>query len=113
MKSYDPARALAHAGYQVEQIANDIGMSPLNLHRDMRFRDPMKATSDGQKRPRPVTKQDRSFGLDRERPARYMGTADGPVRPGLGKTSENTAVISVTSVGNGVTVAQQTLTLFV
>jgi hypothetical protein len=49
---------LAHAGYQVEQIANDIGMSTRNLHRDMRFRDPIKATSDGQKRPRPVTKQD-------------------------------------------------------
>jgi hypothetical protein len=55
-------------------------------------------------------------GLDRERGRGYMGAANCRIckTPGFQcKTSEKNTVNSVTSVGNGVTVAQQTLTLFV
>ena len=43
---------LAHAeqGYEVDQIANDIGMSHQNVDHYMHFRDQMKVGADGQKR---------------------------------------------------------------
>jgi hypothetical protein len=71
--------------------------------------------ADGQKRLRLVNSPD-SGGLDRERRPRYITLADGPVCKTLGldcKTPGKSVVKSVTSVGNSVTVAQQTLTLFV
>ena len=55
-------------------------------------------------------------GLDRERRRGYMGLTKPPDLEhfGLGSENfENSAVISSASMGNGVTVAQQTLTLFV
>lgn len=42
--------ARAEVGYDVDQIANDIGMSRQNVEHYMRFRDQMKVASDGQKR---------------------------------------------------------------
>ena len=51
-----PARA--EAGYDVDQIANDIGMSRQNATHSTRFRDQMKVGADGQKRLRLVTKED-------------------------------------------------------
>jgi hypothetical protein len=43
---------LAHAeqSYEVDQIANDIGMSRQNVEHDMRFKDQMKVAADGLKR---------------------------------------------------------------
>jgi hypothetical protein len=46
--------ARAEQGYEVDQIANDIGMSRQNVEHYMRFRDQMKAAADGQKRLRLV-----------------------------------------------------------
>ena len=50
--------ARAEQGYEVDQIANDIGMSRRNLEHYMRFRDQMKVGADGQKRLRLVNKED-------------------------------------------------------
>jgi integrase len=47
--------ARAEQGYEVDQIANDIGMSRQNVDHYMRFRDQMKVAADGQKRLRLVT----------------------------------------------------------
>lgn len=46
--------ARAEDGYDVDQIANDIGMSSQNVQHYMRFRDQMKIGADGQKRLRLV-----------------------------------------------------------
>jgi hypothetical protein len=46
--------ARAEQGYEVDQIANDIGMSRQNVEHYMRFRDQMKVGADGQKRLRLV-----------------------------------------------------------
>lgn len=46
--------ARAEAGYDVDQIANDIGMSRQNVEHYMRFRDQMQVGADGQKRLRLV-----------------------------------------------------------
>jgi hypothetical protein len=43
---------------QVDQIANDIGMSRQNVEHYMRFKDQMKVGADGQKRLRLVTMED-------------------------------------------------------
>jgi hypothetical protein len=45
-------------GYEVDQIANDIGMSRQNVEHYMRFRDQMKVGADGQKRLRLVNRED-------------------------------------------------------
>jgi predicted transcriptional regulator len=45
-----PALARAEQGYEIDQIANDIGMSRQNVVHYMRFRDQMKVGADGQKR---------------------------------------------------------------
>jgi len=50
--------ARAEHGYEVDQIANDIGMSRRNVEHYMRFRDQMKAGADGQKRLRLVKGED-------------------------------------------------------
>ena len=50
--------ARAEQGYEVDQIANDIGMSRQNVEHYMRFRDQMKVGVDGQKRLRLVNKED-------------------------------------------------------
>ena len=50
--------ARAEEGYEVDQIANDIGMSRQNVEHYMRFRDQMKVGADGQKRLRLVNKED-------------------------------------------------------
>jgi hypothetical protein len=50
--------ARAEQGYEVDQIANDIGMSRRNLEHYMRFRDQMKVGADRQKRLRLVNKED-------------------------------------------------------
>jgi hypothetical protein len=50
--------ARAEQGYDVDQIANDIGMSRQNVDHYMRFRDQMKAGADGQKQLRLVTRED-------------------------------------------------------
>ena len=50
--------ARAEQGYEVDQIANDIGMSRQNVDRYMRFRDQMKVATDGQKRLRLIGKED-------------------------------------------------------
>jgi hypothetical protein len=42
--------ARAAQGYNVDQIANDIGMSGQNVQHYMRFKDQMKVGADGQKR---------------------------------------------------------------
>jgi integrase len=50
--------ARAELGYEVDQIANDIGMSRQNVEHYMRFRDQMKVGADGQKRLRLIGKED-------------------------------------------------------
>ncbi len=50
--------ARVERGYEVDQIANDIGMSRQNVEHYMRFRDQMKVSADGQKRLRLVNKED-------------------------------------------------------
>ena len=50
--------ARAEQGYEVDQIANDIGMSRQNVDHYMRFRDRMKVGADGQKRLRLIGKED-------------------------------------------------------
>jgi short chain dehydrogenase len=50
--------ARSEEGYEVDQIANDIGMSRQNVEHYMRFRDQMKVGADGQKRLRLVNKED-------------------------------------------------------
>jgi predicted transcriptional regulator len=50
--------ARAEQGYDVDQIANDIGMSRQNVDHYMRFRDQMKVGADGQKQLRLVTRED-------------------------------------------------------
>jgi integrase len=50
--------ARAEEGYEIDQIANDIGMSRQNVEHYMRFRDQMKVGADGQKRLRLVNKED-------------------------------------------------------
>lgn len=47
--------ARAEQGYEVDQIANDIGMSWQNVEHYMHFRDQMKVGADGQKRLRLVS----------------------------------------------------------
>jgi hypothetical protein len=51
-------RARAEQGYEVDQIANDIGMSRQNVEHYMRFKDQMKVAADGQKRLRLVNTPD-------------------------------------------------------
>ena len=55
---YTGILARAEQGYEVDQIANDIGMSRQNVEHYMRFRDQMKVGVDGQKRLRLVNKED-------------------------------------------------------
>ena len=62
--------ARAEAGYDVDQIANDIGMSRQNVEHYMRFRDQMKVATDGQRRLKLVSR-----GLDREPNHRYIAFA--------------------------------------
>jgi hypothetical protein len=50
--------ARAEQRYDVDQIANDIGMSRHNVDHYMRFRDQMKVGADGQKPLRLVTRED-------------------------------------------------------
>jgi len=50
--------ARAEAGYHIDQIANDIGMTRQNVEHYMRFRDQVKVAADGKKRLRLVTKED-------------------------------------------------------
>jgi hypothetical protein len=50
--------AQAEQGYEVDQVANDIGMSRQNVEHYMRFKDQMKVGADGQKRLRVVGKED-------------------------------------------------------
>jgi hypothetical protein len=50
--------ARAEQGYEVDQIANDIGMSRQNVEHYMRFRDQMQVGADGQRRLRLVTSQE-------------------------------------------------------
>jgi hypothetical protein len=50
--------ARAEQGYDVDQIANDIGMSRQNVEHYMRFKDQMKVAADGQKRLRLVSDKD-------------------------------------------------------
>jgi hypothetical protein len=50
--------ARAEQGYEVDQIANDIGMSRQNVEHYMRFRDQMQVAAQGQKRLRLVSKED-------------------------------------------------------
>jgi hypothetical protein len=50
--------ARAEQRYEVDQIANDIGMSRQNVEHYMRFRDQMKVGADGQKRLRLVNNED-------------------------------------------------------
>lgn len=50
--------ARAEQGYDVDQIANDIGMSRQNVEHYMRFKDQMKVAADGQKRLRMVSEKD-------------------------------------------------------
>jgi hypothetical protein len=50
--------ARSEQGYEVDQIANDIGMSRQNVEHDMRFRDQLKVGADGQKRLRVVGNED-------------------------------------------------------
>jgi hypothetical protein len=104
----------AEQGYEVDQIANDIGMSRQNVERYMCFRDQMKVGADGQKRLRPG-----ATAKSRTRPRTMSQLYDRCSWLGLQNSwlrlqnFRKSAVISATSVGNGVTVAQQTLTLFV
>jgi hypothetical protein len=104
--------ARAEQGYEIDQIANDIGMSRQNVEHYMRFRDQMKV---GGRRSKTSPSCQRR-GLDREQRCGYISAANAVIwktSPRHWKTSEKIAVDSATSVGNGVTVAQQTLTLFV
>jgi hypothetical protein len=48
----------AEQGYEVDQIANDIGMSRQNVEHYMRFKDQMQVAAQGQKRLRLVSKED-------------------------------------------------------
>jgi integrase len=48
----------AEQGYDVDQIANDIGLSRQNVEHYMRFKDQMKVGAEGQKRLRLVTNED-------------------------------------------------------
>jgi hypothetical protein len=50
--------ARAEQGYELDQIANDIGMSRQNVEHYMRFRDQMKVGAEGQKRLRLVNNED-------------------------------------------------------
>jgi hypothetical protein len=50
--------ARSERGYDVDQIANDIGMSRQNVEHYMRFRDQMKVAEEGQRRLRVVSKED-------------------------------------------------------
>jgi hypothetical protein len=50
--------ARAEQGYDVDQIANDIGMTRQNVAHYMRFRDQMKVAADGRKRLQIVGKED-------------------------------------------------------
>jgi hypothetical protein len=50
--------ARAKQGYDVDQIANDTGMSRQNVDHYTRFRDQMKVGADGQTRLRLVTRED-------------------------------------------------------
>src|SRR6266403_1326552 len=50
--------ARAEQGYEVDQIANDIGMSRQNVEHYMRFRDQKKVGADGHKRLRLVNNED-------------------------------------------------------
>ncbi len=50
--------ARAEQGYEVDQIANDIGMSRQNVEHYMRFRDQVKTAEAGQKRLKLVSKED-------------------------------------------------------
>jgi len=50
--------ARSEQGYEVDQIANDIGMSRQNVEHYMRFKDQMKVGADGQKRLRLVDSED-------------------------------------------------------
>ena len=50
--------ARAEQGYEVDQIANDIGMSRQNVEHYMRFKDQMQVAAQGQKRLRLVSKED-------------------------------------------------------
>jgi integrase len=50
--------ARAEQGYEVDQIANDIGMSRQNVEHYMRFRDQMRVGAEGQKRLHVVAKKD-------------------------------------------------------
>jgi hypothetical protein len=64
----------AEQGCEVDQIANDIGMSRQNVEHDMRFGDHMKVGADGQNRLGP----DRQGGLDHERCAGYISDGSTP-----------------------------------
>jgi integrase len=48
----------AEQGYEVDQIANDIGMSRQNVEHYMRFKDQMQVAAQGQKRLRRVSNED-------------------------------------------------------
>ena len=50
--------ARAEQGYEVDQIANDIGMSRQNVEHYMRFKDQMQVAAHGQKRLRLVSNED-------------------------------------------------------
>jgi hypothetical protein len=50
--------ARAEQGYEVDQIANDIGMSRQNVEHYMRFKDQMQVAAQGQKRLRLVSQED-------------------------------------------------------
>jgi predicted transcriptional regulator len=50
--------ARAEQGYEVDQIANDIGMSRQNVEHYMRFKDQMKVGAEGQQRLRLVYNED-------------------------------------------------------
>ncbi|MGJ4883030.1 hypothetical protein [Bradyrhizobium sp. HKCCYLRH1065] len=50
--------ARAELGYEVDQIANDIGMSRQNVEHYMRFKDQMKVAADGQRRLRIISNGD-------------------------------------------------------
>ena len=49
--------ARAERGYEVDQIANDIGMSRQNVEHYMRFKDQMKVETDGLNRLRLIGKE--------------------------------------------------------
>src|SRR4051794_35129104 len=50
--------ARAEQGYEVDQIANDIGMSRQNVEHYMRVKDQMRVAAQGQKRLRLVSNED-------------------------------------------------------